>query len=148
MHITKDANHASAVTIGGDSSLTATVTHPVITAGTKGCVKFKCEITSSNVVERNNLGAELTESEHISAHTDIHFNKEQLLASWNRTSTVEQTIGIPVLCEIPVLKYIFGTTTSNTEVTRYFVTVRAVPVVFNENMAPGTVAEFDKIAKK
>ena len=65
-----------------------------------------------------------------------------------RSSDVEQTIGIPFLCEIPVLKYIFGTTTTNTEINRFFVTVRAVPVVFNENMEPGTVAEFDKLVSK
>jgi len=46
------------------------------------------------------------------------------------------------------LKYIFGTTTTNTEINRFFVTVRAVPVVFNENMEPGTVAEFDKLVSK
>ena len=34
------------------------------------------------------------------------------------------------------------------EINRFFVTVRATPVVFNENMAPGTVAEFDKLASK
>ena len=147
-NITKDEYHASAVAAGGDSSLTASVFNPVITAGTNGCVNFQCEINNNNVVERNNLGAELTETETVTAQTVIEFNKEQLLASWNRTSHVEQTIGIPFLCEIPVLKYLFGTTTTNTEVNRFFVTVRAVPVVFNENMTPGTVAEFDKLANK
>ena len=97
------------------------------------------------MVERNNLGTELTECENISAQTVIGFNQEQLLASWNRITSVEQTIGIPFLCELPILKYIFGTTTSNKEINRFFITVRAVPVVFNENMAPGTVAEFDKL---
>ena len=87
-------------------------------------------------------------TENISSQTVLPFNREQLLASWNRSSNVEQTIGIPFLCEIPVLKYLFGTTTANTEVNRFFVTVRAVPVVFNENMEPGTVAEFDKLASK
>ena len=52
------------------------------------------------------------------------------------------------LCELPILKYIFGTTTKNSEVTRCIVTARAVPVVYNENMQPGTVAEFDQICKK
>ena len=147
-NITKDENHASAVDIGGDSSMTASVFNPVITAGANGCVDFQCEITRNNVVERNNLGAELTETETVTAQTVIDFNKEHLLGSWKRTSEVEQTIGVPFLCELPVLKYIFGTTTTNTEVNRFFVTVRAVPVVFNENMAPGTVAEFDKLASK
>jgi len=147
-NITKDEYHASAVAVGGDSALTASVFNPVITAGVNGCVNFQCEITNSNVVERNNLGIELTEKETVTAQTVIDFNKEYLLASWNRTSDVEQTIGVPFLCEIPVLKYIFGTTTTHTEVNRFFVTVRAVPVVFNENMTPGTVAEFDKLASK
>ncbi len=147
-NITKDENHASAVDIGGDSSMTASVFNPVITAGANGCVDFQCEITGNNVVERNNLGAELTETETVTAQTVIDFNKEHLLASWKRTSEVEQTIGVPFLCELPVLKYIFGTTTTNTEINRFFVTVRAVPVVFNENMAPGTAAEFDKLASK
>ena len=78
----------------------------------------------------------------------LEFNKEQLLASWSSSTEVEQTVGVPFLCELPVLKYIFGTTTRNCEVNRFFVTLRAVPVVYNENMAPGTVAEFDKIAEK
>ena len=147
-NITKDADHASAVAIGGDSALTASIVNPVITAGKHGCVKFHCHISSNNVVERNNLGAELVETETISAEADLEFNKETILGSWSRSSDVEQTIGIPFLCELPVLKYIFGTTTSNTEVNRFIVTVRAVPVVFNENMKPGTLAEFDKLAGK
>ncbi len=147
-NITKDEYHTSAVTSGGDASLTASISNPVITAGKNGFVNFQCEITNNNVVERNNLGAELIETETVTAQTVIDFNKEHLLASWNRTSNVEQTIGVPFLCEIPVLKYIFSTTTTNTEVNRFFVTVRAVPVVFNENMAPGTVAEFNKLASK
>ena len=147
-NITKDENHASAVSTGGDYSLTASIFNPVITAGKNGCVNFQCEISNNNVVERNNLGAELIETENISAQTAVTFNQEQLLASWNRSSDVEQTIGVPFLCEFPVLKYIFGTTTTNTEINRFFVTVRAVPVVFNENMEPGTVAEFDKLVSK
>ena len=147
-NITKDEHHASAVAVGGDASLSALVCNPVITAGPKGYVNFQCEFINSNVVERNNLGAELTEAEVFSTQTVIDFNKEYLLASWNRSSEVKQTVGVPFLCEIPVLKYIFGTTTTNTEVNRFFVTVRAVPVVFNENMTPGTVAEFDNLASK
>ena len=147
-NISKDEYHASSINVGGDSSLSAVIMNPVITAGKNGCVNFQCELINNNVVERNNLGAELTETENISARTVIDFNKEQLLASWNRTGTVEQTVGIPFLCEIPVLKYLFGTTTTNTETNRFFVTVRAVPVVFNENMTPGTIAEFDKLANK
>ncbi len=147
-NLTKDEYHASAVAVGGDSSLLASITDPVITAGENGCVNFACNISNNNVVERNNFGVELVETENISAQTILDFNKEQILAAWDRSSIVEQTVGVPFLCEIPVLKYIFGTTANNTEINRFFVTVRAVPVVYNENMAPGTVAEFDKLANK
>lgn len=144
----KDEDHAASVAIGGDSTLSADISQATITAGKNGTVTFRYLIDNRNVVERNNMGAELTESEIFAANTTLPFNKEQILAVWNRTSTVEQTIGVPFLCELPILKYIFGTTTENTEVTRCIVTARAVPVVYNENIAPGTTAEFDEICKK
>ncbi len=144
----KDEDHAASVAIGGDSTLSADISQATITAGKNGTVTFSYLINNRNVVERNNMGAELTESEIFAANTTLPFNKEQILAVWNRTSTVEQTIGVPFLCELPILKYIFGTTTENTEVTRCIVTARAVPVVYNENIAPGTTAEFDEICKK
>ena len=147
-NIEKDKNHATSVSVGGDSSLKASISNAVITAGMQGKVNFKYTIANSNVVERNNMGAELTEQDHFGASITLPFNQEMVLAAWNRTSTVEQTIGVPFLCELPVLKYIFGTTTKNSEVTRCIVTARAVPVVYNENMQPGTVAEFDQICKK
>ncbi len=144
----KDEDHASSVSVGGDSTLQADIYEAVITAGKSGSVSFNYLINNKNVVERNNMGAELTESEMFSANTTLPFNKEQVLAVWNRSATVEQTIGVPFLCELPVLKYIFGTTTENTEVTRCIVTARAVPVVYNENITPGTTAEFNEICKK
>ena len=147
-NIEKDKNHATTVSVGGDSSLKASISNAVITAGMQGKVNFKYTIANSNVVERNNMGAELTEQDNFGASITLPFNQEMVLAAWNRTSTVEQTIGVPFLCELPILKYIFGTTTKNSEVTRCIVTARAVPVVYNENMQPGTVAEFDQICKK
>ena len=152
-NITKDADHTSAVkaTQDGDTpnyELNAAVFNAVITAGKKGCINFDYELTNSNVVERNNHGVELIEKEHFNSATSLAFGKEQLLNSWDRTSNVEQTIGVPFLCELPILKYIFGTTTSNTEVTRFFVTVRATPVHCNSDMDPGVVAEFDQVTKK
>lgn len=147
-NIEKNQNHATSVSVGGDSALKASISNAVITAGVNGKVNFKYNIDNSNVVERNNMGAELTEQDSFGASTTLPFNQEVVLAAWNRTSTVEQTIGVPFLCELPILKYIFGTTTKNSEVTRCIVTARAVPVVYNENMQPGTVAEFDQICKK
>ena len=147
-NITKNTDHTSAVSVGGDASLTAEISDAIITAGKDGRVNITCNISNNNVVERNNMGSELVEAETFAVSATLPFNEEKILAVWNRTSEVEQTVGVPVLCELPVLKYIFGTTTNNTEVTRCIVTARAVPVVYNENLAPGTVAEFDQICKK
>jgi type II secretory pathway component GspD/PulD (secretin) len=152
-NITKNADHTSAVNATQDGEtpnyeLSAAVHNAVITAGENGCINFDYNLTNSNVVERDNRGVELTEKENFDSATSLAFGKEQLLTSWNRTSNVEQTIGVPFLCELPILKYIFGTTTSNTEITRFFVTVRATPVIYNSSMDPGAVAEFDKVTKK
>ena len=120
----------------------------VINGDKNGVVNFNYALAGFNVVERNNLGAEISENTNASASVTLDFSQEKLLASWKRTSKVEQTIGIPFLCELPVLKYIFGTTTSNMETTHYFVTARAVPVKINEDMKTGMMAEFDELAKK
>lgn len=147
-NIEKDKDHRSSVTVGGDASMTAIFNNIVITAGKNGTVNFNYELENSNVVERNNMGVELTENEYISSSASLPFNKDVILTAWTRTTEVEQTIGVPFLCELPVLKYIFGTTTKNKESIRCIAVVRAVPVVYNENMKPGTVADFDEISKK
>ena len=147
-NIEKNDKHATSVSIGKNSSLLAYVNDVFMTAGKNGSLNLRFDLINSNVVERNNMGSELAESDTINGHVSLPFNREQILALWSRTATVEQTIGIPFLCELPILKYIFGTTTENTEVTRIIVTARAVPVVYNENIAPGTLAEFDKVSKK
>ena len=120
----------------------------VITSGKTGTVNFSYILQNSNVVERNNMGAELTETVEISSDASLPLNKDVILATWTRTAEVEQTVGVPFLCELPVLKYIFGTTTKNKETIRCITVVRAVPVVYNEKMAPGTIADFDEISKK
>ena len=51
--------------------------------------------------------------------------QESFLTGWTRQMDVEQTIGVPFLCEIPVLKYIFGTTTRNVEKTHFFLTAES-----------------------
>ena len=147
-NIEKNKDHKSSVTVGGDASLQFNASNAVITAGKNGTVNFSYVLKNSNVVERNNMGAELTESEEFSADASLPLNKDVILASWTRTAEVEQTIGVPFLCELPVLKYIFGTTTKNKETIRCITVVRAVPVVYNENMTPGTIADFNEISKK
>ncbi len=144
-NILKGDNHQTSVEVGGESELYALITNPVITGGAEGVVSLKCGFIGSNVVERNTLGTEISEKTVMVAAPTLEFNKEKLLVSWNRTSKVEQTIGVPFLCELPILKYIFGTTTSNQETTHYFVTAKAIPVSLETNAECGVMTEFDEL---
>ena len=90
-----------------------------------GNVNFNYQLNSSQVVERNNYGEELTESSTVDSYVTMAVNHEKLLTSWTKDSEVEQTIGVPFLCEVPVLKYIFGYTTKNIDKTHFFLTVTA-----------------------
>ncbi|MDR0931808.1 MAG: hypothetical protein LBM70_02175 [Victivallales bacterium] len=147
-NIMKDEDHISSVDVGGSAALDAVISGAVITGGKDGAVCFDYAIAGSNVVERNNLGAEIVDHSFTTASTSLDLKNERLLASWKNTNKVEQTIGIPFLCELPILKYIFGTTTSNMETTHYFVTARAIPVSINEDVKSGLMTEFDELAKK
>ena len=111
-----------------------------------GTVFFGYDVQSANVVERNNVGAELVETSQIVGNTLIQLNHETILAEWNRDQEVEQTIGVPFLMDIPILKYLFSTTTTSTEKTRFYLSVTAemlntaVPAPKN-----GVVGDFIKL---
>ena len=90
-----------------------------------GTLFFGYNVQTASVVERNNVGSELIETGTIQGNTLIELNKEVILAQWDKDQEVEQTIGVPFLAEIPVLKYLFSTTTTSREKTRFYLTVRA-----------------------
>ncbi len=91
----------------------------------KGTVNFGYSVQTANVVERNNVGTELIETSEIDGNTLIELNKDTILAKWDKFQDVEQTIGVPFLSKIPVLKYFFGTTTRSREKTSVYMTVKA-----------------------
>ena len=91
-----------------------------------GVFDFRYTLENSSVVERNNYGNELTESTSLEGYGTIRMKLESFLVGWTRHMNVEQTIGVPFLCELPVLKYIFGTTTQNIEKTYFFLTAEPV----------------------
>lgn len=116
-------------------------------------VTFQYNMQVSNVVERNNYGAELAEVSSFTGNCNLLSGEEKLLASWSEESDVEQVIGVPFLSEIPVLKYLFSTTTTNRQKSWFFITARAVfahpeslPQVWGgqlqafDNIAPVTTA--------
>ena len=85
-NITKDEDHKSDVTIGGNASLNAYILNPVSTAGENGGVSFHCSFDGANVVERNNHGAEISERTIADLYATIPYGKERVLTTWKRTT--------------------------------------------------------------
>ena len=90
-----------------------------------GTLFFNYNIQTANVVERNNLGAELVETSSIAGDSLIPLGREVVLGRWELDQKVEETIGVPFLCDIPILKYLFSTTTTGREQTEVYLTVTA-----------------------
>lgn len=94
-------------------------------AKNNGGVIFHYQLKSRDVVERNNRGDELGNSSHVSGSLTLGFQTEKLLSSYVRETDAEETIGIPFLSKIPILKYLFGTTTTIKEKSYIVVTAEA-----------------------
>ncbi|MDD3886543.1 MAG: hypothetical protein PHI35_06710, partial [Victivallaceae bacterium] len=90
-----------------------------------GGVLFNYSLYFKNVVERGNTGAELSNSALFSGATTLGFGGEKILAVYEKEYDVEQTIGLPILCRIPYIKYLFSTVTSIKERTYIVVTAEA-----------------------
>lgn len=90
-----------------------------------GTLFFGYNVQTASVVERNNIGTELIETSTMQGNTLIELNKEIVLAQWDKEQDVEQTIGVPFLSSVPILKYLFSTTTTSREKTRFYMTVSA-----------------------
>ena len=97
-----------------------------------GGVIFDYSLYFKSVVERGNTGAELSNSALFSGSTTLAFGKEKILAIYEKENDVEQTIGLPILCRIPVLKYLFSTVTSIKERTYIVVSAEASYVDIEE----------------
>jgi len=93
-----------------------------------GGVIFDYSLYFKSVVERGNTGSELSNSALFSGSTTLAFGKEKILAVYEKENDVEQTIGLPILCRIPVLKYLFSTTTNIKERTYIVVSAEAAMV--------------------
>ena len=90
-----------------------------------GTLFFAYDLQSAAVVERNNVGAELVEVTQLNGNILIPLDKETILGSWEKESEVEQVIGVPWLCEVPILRYLFSTVTTVKEKSKVYVSVNA-----------------------
>ena len=90
-----------------------------------GGVIFDYAFYFKSVVERGNTGSELSNNALITGAATLGFNREKVLAIYEKENEVEQTIGFPILCRIPILKYLFSTVTTIKERTYIIVTAEA-----------------------
>ena len=95
-------------------------------AKTDGCVMFDYSLYFKDVVERGNTGAELSNNVLCAGAATLGLGQEKVLTVYEKENDVEQTIGLPILCRIPVIKYLFSTVTSIKERTYVIVTAEAV----------------------
>jgi type II secretory pathway component GspD/PulD (secretin) len=95
-------------------------------AKTDGCVMFDYSLFFKDVVERGNTGAELSNNVLCAGAATLGLGREKVLTVYEKENDVEQTIGLPILCRIPVIKYLFSTVTHIKERTYVIVTAEAV----------------------
>ena len=88
-----------------------------------GTVFFAYSLQSATVMERSNTGEELVDSSVMESSVLLDLNKEFILGQWNTEQEVEQTIGVPFISEIPILKYFFSTTTLHREKCKLYLTI-------------------------
>jgi type II secretory pathway component GspD/PulD (secretin) len=115
-----------------------------------GNVIFDYHVEMNNVVERNNYGEELTDVSKVASSITLNLGTEKLLATWTKESDVEQIIGVPYLCKIPYIKYLFSTTTTIKEKNFLFVTVKGHLVHPESSLSKfaGKVIELSDMSKK
>ena len=111
-----------------------------------GTVFFGYSIQTANVTERNNLGHELIETGVTEGNALFALNREMILAQWDKTQEVKQTIGVPWLSRIPYVGYLFGTTTTSREKIHVCLTVRAemLDTAKPAGMPPGVLTKVGK----
>jgi len=90
-----------------------------------GTVFFAYSLQSATVLERSSSGEELVNSSNMESSVLLDLNKEFILGQWDTEQEVEQVIGVPFLSEIPLIKYLFSTTTVQKEKCRVYLTVNA-----------------------
>jgi len=158
-NLLKDSSGKMSIVSGSDSTIQVTVTNPVIcfkrvgevdsiyngdqfdmtTYSTLcGNLQMKYQVKMNTVIERNNLGTELTQKNSVQSALTFDTGVEHLLAAYDKKQKVEQVIGLPFLSSVPWVKYLCSTTTTETEDIKIFVTVKSRLVHCDDQFAEWT----------
>ena len=111
-----------------------------------GGVIFSYRLGFNSVVERSNRGDELRNYARLDGALTLGFQHEKLLGSYVKETEVEQTIGMPFLSQIPILKYLFGTTTTLKE--KSYIIVTAEASLVHPELLPNPPVSPEIIAKE
>ncbi|MCI5779208.1 MAG: hypothetical protein MR051_05265 [Lentisphaeria bacterium] len=112
-----------------------------------GGVIFDYSLYFKSVVERGNTGSELSNSALFSGAATLGFGREKVLTVYEKENEVEQTIGLPILSRIPLIKYLFSTVTTIKERTYIIVTAEA-EMVHPDLSAPAPVSQSAAIERR
>lgn len=151
-NLVKNEDFETSVAQSANNRLSLKIKSPVIAMqdnAETALVNFQYDLVIRSVIERDNHGNELYDENTSSGKVSYTSGKEHLLTSYEGTVDVEQTIGVPFLCEVPVLKYIFGTTTTNKEKVYYLVSVKPALSMADKELSTfsGKVTQIDELTK-
>jgi hypothetical protein len=98
-------------------------------------------------VEKTNDGTPVINKQYFSSWLTIDAGTEKLIGSYEKDIYVRQQHGIPFLSDIPIFKYLFGTTSVSKSKARIFITMKVDPVSTERNFSQwaGKVIEAAKI---
>ena len=151
-NLVKNEDFETSVAQSANNRLSLKIKSPVIAMqdnAETALVNFQYDLVIRSVIERDNHGNELYDENTSSGKVSYTSGKEHLLTSYEGTVDVEQTIGVPFLCEVPVLKYIFGTTTTNKEKVYYLVSVKPALNMADKELSTfsGKVTQINELTK-
>ena len=145
-NLAKDSTDRTGIGVGSDASFEVNVINPIICfkragqietvyngdqfdvttySNLCGNLQLKYSVKMNTVIERNNRGSELTQKNSLQSSLTFDTDVERLLAAYDKKQKVEQVNGVPFLSDIPILKYLFSTTTTVDENVKVFVTIKA-----------------------
>lgn len=98
-------------------------------------IMFTYGLTVRNTVLNDVMGNEAVDEYRTESFISVPSGGELMIGNYHREFDVRQRIGIPFLKDIPVLGYLFGTSTHSREVRHYFVTVAAGDVPLEADLS-------------
>ncbi len=141
-YISSDADRCLSVDSDANSNIQMYFKRPAICFGEASdkmnVISFGWEMLIAQTVEQaNTTGNNQTfNNQRFYSYTTVAAGTERLLATFVKDQKVTQNNGMPYLSDIPVLKYLTGSTSASISHSMVFVTLRVEPVLPKTNMAP------------